>query len=64
MIFNFFLKSNFKISRRIASKKTDKRINFLNEIFSGIKIIKMYVWEQPFKKIVETLRKYEFKKFS
>ena len=45
--------------RRITSKKCDKRIDFLNEVFNGIKVIKMYCWEEPFKKIVERLRKKE-----
>ncbi|CAF0703154.1 unnamed protein product [Brachionus calyciflorus] len=47
--------------RRITAKKCDKRINFLNEVFNGIKIIKMYCWEEPFKKMVEKLRGYEMK---
>ena len=49
----------FFVKRRIASKKSDKRINLISEIFSGIKIIKMYCWEEPFDKIVEVLRKYK-----
>jgi ATP-binding cassette subfamily C (CFTR/MRP) protein 4 len=43
--------------RRITSKKCDKRINLLNEILNGIKIIKMYCWEEPFKKLISTFRK-------
>ncbi|CAF0703150.1 unnamed protein product [Brachionus calyciflorus] len=42
--------------RRLVSQKCDKRIGLLNEIFNGIKIIKMYCWEEPFRKIVEKLR--------
>ena len=42
--------------RRITSKKCDKRIDLLYEIFNGIKIIKMYCWEELFKKLVERLR--------
>nr|APD26522.1 ATP-binding cassette transporter subfamily C member 4 X4 protein [Brachionus koreanus] len=47
--------------RRITAKKCDRRINFVNEIFNGIKIIKMYCWEEPFRKIVEMLRGIEMK---
>nr|UOU03342.1 ATP-binding cassette subfamily C4-4-1 [Brachionus rubens] len=47
--------------RRITAKKCDKRINFVNEVLNGIKIIKMYCWEEPFKKIVEKLRGNEMK---
>jgi ATP-binding cassette subfamily C (CFTR/MRP) protein 4 len=43
--------------RRTTSAKCDKRINLLNEILNGIKIIKMYCWEEPFKKTVEHLRR-------
>nr|QNH67887.1 ATP-binding cassette transporter subfamily C member 4 X4 [Brachionus rotundiformis] len=47
--------------RRVTAKKCDKRINFINEVFNGIKIIKMYCWEEPFRKIVEFLRGKEMK---
>ncbi|RMZ95933.1 putative multidrug resistance-associated lethal -like protein, partial [Brachionus plicatilis] len=47
--------------RRITAKKCDRRINFVNEIFNGIKIIKMYCWEEPFRKAVELLRGKEMK---
>ena len=45
--------------RLIALGKSDKRIDFLGEIFSGIKIIKMYCWERSFSVIVDALRKYK-----
>ena len=34
----------------------DKRIKKLNEILSGIKVIKMYAWEIPFGKLVGDIR--------
>ena len=34
----------------------DKRIKKLNEILSGIKVIKMYAWEIPFGKLVADIR--------
>nr|UOU03343.1 ATP-binding cassette subfamily C4-4-2 [Brachionus rubens] len=47
--------------RRKVSQKCDKRIGLISEIFNGIKIIKMYCWEEPFKKMVELLRADEMK---
>lgn len=38
---------------------TDKRIKLMNEIIIGIKVIKMYTWENPFIKLIEKLRKNE-----
>ncbi|KAK9869795.1 hypothetical protein WA026_003526 [Henosepilachna vigintioctopunctata] len=47
-------KYRFKIA-----KKTDMRILLMNEIISGIRVIKMYTWEKPFIKLIETLRRLE-----
>lgn len=38
-------------------KQTDARIRILNEIIQGIQTIKMYAWEEPFKKIIGKIRK-------
>lgn len=43
--------------RTKASYKTDERIDLLTEILNGIKIIKMYCWEEPFRKLVKNLRR-------
>jgi ATP-binding cassette subfamily C (CFTR/MRP) protein 4 len=51
------LGKGFDHLRRTTSDKCDERINLLNEILNGIKIIKMYCWEEPFKRMVENLRK-------
>jgi ATP-binding cassette, subfamily C (CFTR/MRP), member 4 len=48
-------------TRRIILKKCDRRIDLLNEVFNGIKIIKMYCWETPYKGAIEALRKKEIK---
>ena len=37
---------------------TDKRIRIMNEIISGMKVIKMYAWELAFKDVVSKLRRY------
>jgi ATP-binding cassette subfamily C (CFTR/MRP) protein 4 len=55
--FQSLLGKVFDNLRRTTSRNCDKRINLLNEVLSGIKIIKMYCWEEPFKKMVESLRK-------
>ncbi|XP_064381893.1 ATP-binding cassette sub-family C member 4-like isoform X2 [Halichondria panicea] len=38
---------------------TDKRVRIMNEIITGIRVIKMYAWEYAFKRIVDTLRRLE-----
>ncbi|KAH1001571.1 hypothetical protein HUJ04_005569 [Dendroctonus ponderosae] len=38
---------------------TDQRVKLMNEITSGIQVIKMYAWEKPFEKIVEFSRRKE-----
>ncbi|KAI2473918.1 ATP binding cassette (ABC) protein subfamily C member, provisional [Diabrotica virgifera virgifera] len=38
---------------------TDERIRCINDIFTGIQVIKMYTWEEPFTKIVEDIRNKE-----
>lgn len=36
---------------------TDRRVRFMNEVITGIKVIKMYTWEKPFAKIVKEFRR-------
>ena len=37
--------------------KTDQRLRLMNEIISGVQVIKMYAWEKPFSRLIEKARK-------
>ena len=37
---------------------TDDRIRTMNEVISGIRVIKMYGWEKPFGALVDEVRRY------
>ena len=39
------------------SKVADRRVNVMNSIISGIRAVKMYAWEWPFKERVKRLRR-------
>ena len=44
-------------SRLKAAKVTDERIKIMNEVITGIKVIKMYGWENAFHQLVSRIRK-------
>uniref|UniRef100_A0A4W5MRD1 Multidrug resistance-associated protein 4 n=1 Tax=Hucho hucho TaxID=62062 RepID=A0A4W5MRD1_9TELE len=41
---------------------TDNRIRTMNEVVSGIRVIKMYAWEKPFSALVNEVRREEISK--
>ena len=56
---NTFVFSIVSKQRRKVLKYSDLRVKMMNEILSGIRIIKFYAWERPFSKEVGELRQNE-----
>lgn len=56
MPINTFIFGIVSKQRRKVLKYSDMRVKTMNEILSGIRIIKFYAWERPFGKEVQRLR--------
>lgn len=53
------LASRQGLMRYQIAKQTDKRVNTMNEVLSGMQSIKMLVWERHFISVIQDLRKKE-----
>ncbi|KAH9421088.1 Multidrug resistance-associated protein 4 [Dermatophagoides pteronyssinus] len=51
----------FSRVRSNTARQTDQRLRLMNEITSGIRVIKMYSWEKPFANRIADARKTEVK---
>lgn len=45
------------LSRLKVGRWCDKRLQLMNDILSGMRVIKMYCWEKPFSELLAQLRK-------
>lgn len=49
----------FSRLRLLTARRTDRRVLLINEIIVAIRVIKMYAWEEPFKRLVQIARRRE-----
>jgi hypothetical protein len=46
------------LCRRKVAVLTDERVRIMNEILTGIRVIKMYCWEHMFGDLIKNVRRY------
>ncbi|KAL1443373.1 hypothetical protein MTO96_007461 [Rhipicephalus appendiculatus] len=59
LIASFFFARRVQVVQTAQMEKKDKRVKYVHELFSGIKILKLYAWEEPFQQRVVDVRKSE-----
>jgi len=47
----------YNVNRLKSAGVTDERVKVMNEIISGMRLIKMYAWEWTFHEYVKKIRK-------
>ncbi|XP_030029723.1 probable multidrug resistance-associated protein lethal(2)03659 isoform X2 [Manduca sexta] len=57
--FQIFLGTRTAHYRKGTALKSDERVRLMKEIIMGMEVIKMYTWEQPFRKIIDIVRRQE-----
>ncbi|XP_059049388.1 probable multidrug resistance-associated protein lethal(2)03659 isoform X2 [Achroia grisella] len=57
--FQIFLGTRTARYRKGTALKSDERVRLMKEILMGMEVIKMYTWEQPFRKILDDIRRGE-----
>ncbi|KAL3196873.1 hypothetical protein MRX96_014967 [Rhipicephalus microplus] len=56
---SFFFARRVQVVQTAQMEKKDRRVKYVHELFSGIKILKLYAWEEPFQQRVVDVRKSE-----
>ncbi|KAK4879949.1 hypothetical protein RN001_008095 [Aquatica leii] len=56
-----YIGKQISVYRLKTALRTDERVRLMNEILSGIQVIKMYTWEKPFAKLISLARRREVK---
>lgn len=59
--FNLSVVRFMKLQQAKKMEETDKRVRFVNEVLNGIKIVKLYAWEESFMEYIAKLRDSELK---
>lgn len=59
-----WMSGKFSKMRLETAKRTDNRVQATNELVSGMKTIKLFNWELPFCKLIESYRRLRFLNFN
>ena len=61
LVWQFIFVGSAQPVRMKVLEKTDARVKLMNEVLTGIRVIKYYCWEKPFKGKVHDIRQVELK---